>query len=772
MKTNKLSFLIVLCLMCCCGLLSSLKAQTTLYDVCEYEIFLDVNHLQANRHIGHTKITLRLSSAVFDSLSLDLKNHNVDSVRVNSQSVGFSYDANKIHLALPDYLTANSVAEVEVYYNGGQVLEPYAWGGIHYEPHIIYTLGVAFADFPHTYGRSWFACNDSFTDKATFKFHITTNNNVRAVCSGRQDSVSYSEDCCTYHWTLSQPIPTYLASMTIADFDLLERDLVSENGTVPLQVYYFASDSSQVYRNFEMFDSAFANMERCFGAFPFNRVGYCTTTQGSMEHVDNISLAHSLAASFSDNSQSVIVHEFGHSWFGNLITCQTAGDMWINEGWTTFTEKLNLEAMYGADYAKNHFRKKAESVLKTLPRTEGVFPLYGADSTLTYSSTIYDKGALVAMSLKAYMGDSLFYSSVRKLLSDFAFANVSSPIMRDSLSAYSGIDLTDFFNYYVFDTVLHHFCISRFTPQENSATVQIQSRTLHNDNVAAAHIRLPITFMDKDFNTCKRQIIDNGNNQEHTFSLPFTPVAAFLDMDEEFFDLTTDSYKKIDQDGLYKFDNSHFRIFVRNCTDTIVVRAVLNWLGEKQDVQKHGVQRFSDKHYWTVEGINLDKADIEARFYFEASGSEAAFDNSLLTSYSNIDSLLLFYRPDALSEWEMVDFERPTSSSGYISVALRKGDYIMAMGDRQAVGLNTPKPQSKALKVFPNPCKAKLNVEHPRATSDARIIILDSLGRMVQNEKAAAFSQISQLDINLPKGCYTLVFEQDNKTTSTVFTIN
>ncbi len=87
--------------------------------------------------------------------------------------------------------------------------------------------------------------------------------------------------------------------------------------------------------------------------------------------------------------------------------------------------------------------------------------LSGVNSDNTYSSTVYDKGALIAMSLKTYIGDSLFYSSVQRLLEDFAFSNIDSYTLRDSLSSYSGIDLTDFFNYYVFDTLTHHFTINK-----------------------------------------------------------------------------------------------------------------------------------------------------------------------------------------------------------------------------------------------------------------------------------------------------------------------
>ena len=119
------------------------------FDVSDYEINLDVDHLQPNRHIGYTKLTLRMLSSEDVSVQLDLRNQFVDSVLVNGRTVAFDYDGNKILFSLPQPALPNEDVEVMVYYNGGNNVEPYGWGGIHYTNDIIYNLGVAFGDFPH-----------------------------------------------------------------------------------------------------------------------------------------------------------------------------------------------------------------------------------------------------------------------------------------------------------------------------------------------------------------------------------------------------------------------------------------------------------------------------------------------------------------------------------------------------------------------------------------------------------------------------------------------
>lgn len=760
---------------CLCLVLSvscKVFAQGAEYDVIRYDINLDVAHLLPNRHTGYTEVELRLEDRADGILRLDLISHGVDSVLLNGESVEFVYADNKIDVPLSENISDNDVLYIKVYYTGGANAESYGWGGFHYSGSIIYNLGVALMDSPHSYGRAWFACKDSFTDKARYDFHITVNKDVKAICGGHLDSISQGVDQDTYYWTLNQEIPTYLASLTIGNFKLLERELVSGGETLPLQVYYLAQDSAKVYRAFSKFDLAFENMERLFGKYRFGRVGYCLTPQGSMEHAENISLVRSVIGDTLAESQSVIVHEFAHSWFGNLMTCASAGDMWINEGWTTFTERANLEAMYGEDYAKNHFRKKADKVLRLLPWQEGVFALSGVEDDKTYSSTVYDKGALVVMSLKTYMGDSLFYRSVRRLLNDFAYSNIDSRTLCDSLSSYSGLDLHPFFNDYVFDTLMHHFAIRQVEFGQNSATFTIHSRTKASADTPCSYCRIPITFVAADFSTYKVLVEYDGTQSPHTVLLPFTPVAAMLDMEEEYFDLTLDSYKKIAPSGLYKYDESGFRLFANACTDTVLVRAILHFVGAEAQPQIQGVNRLSDCHYWTIETVGEQNADLQARFYYQLSSSANSFDPSLVSSYEFADSLMLFYRPDMTSAWEYVPTAAPNSPTGYLSAPLRKGDYIMAAGDRSLVGLQTPESRERSgLKIYPKPSSGKVNVEFGSLEEEAVLLVFDSAGREVARQNVEKGEKNISLNLHLPSGSYTMRLQTKQDCKSGVFLI-
>jgi hypothetical protein len=257
-------------------------------------------------------------------------------------------------------------------------------------------------------------------------------------------------------------------------------------------------------------------------------------------------------------------------------------------------------------------------------------------------------------------------------------------------------------------------------------------------------------------------IIDNGTREEHNFSLPFTPIAAFLDFEEEFFDLTTDSYKFISEPGNYEFKNSYFKANVTSCQDTILIRPTLHWIGADNTQSIEGINRFSQKHYWTIEGINLENADIEAKFYFKVSPYENNFDNSLLAEYSAKDSIILLYREDATKPWYRIEANHPSSSSGYVTTKLRKGDFIMAIGDKNLVGLNNDLENNEKIKIYPNPSSGAINISHPEFKKDAILNIFNENGSLIFSKKVKKKTKKSLFFLEIPKGFYLLEIQSEN----------
>lgn len=745
-----------------------LRAQTDSIDVQHYDINLDINNTIKGKHVGYCLVSAKVINPTNYIINLSLLNHNVDSVYVNGYPAIYYYNTPNISISIPVGTQDGDIIDISVFYNGAQVTELYGWGGIHYDPRIIYTLNVAIMDPQHSFARSWFPAQDYFSDKATFNLNISTQSDRKVICGGLLDSViNISDSSSRWHWRIPQTIAPYLVAVTIADYTLVEDTLVGIAGDFPLHIYCFPEDSSILRSKIPLIKDAFHILESKFGEFRFNRVGYSVTPMGSMEHVDNISLARSAAIGQGDANNSNIVHELGHSWFGNYMGGYCEMDMWIKEGWTSWSEGISFEGHYGIEHAKNYFRNNMEMVLDKLPMNEGYRVLYGVTGADVYSITTYRKGAAVVHTLKGYLGDKVFYPAVRAMLENYGYGVLNTFEMRDFLSSQTNIDLDDFFNFYILDSGYNHYSIASKDFNANTATISLKQRTIANNNGGCNSSRVPVTFVDEDWNKEKRLIEFSGSSTTQEINLSINPINCFLDLEEEIADATLDNYKIIDGLGIYEFPNTYFFADVKANPDSILIRTTLSWLGdEEENLLIDGVQRISKNHYWTIEGLNLEEAEIEGNFYFRISSALNNFDNNLISKYSSLDSLILLYRPNHNEEWTPVKTTKPNNTSGYLTLnALWEGDYIMAIGDKNIIGLESPIMTSlPKMKLYPNPVSDMVNLKFSNLDHDYNLIITDNMGKRFYSKKITKGSTNSNFSIDLHSGLYIIsLVSKDNK---------
>src|SRR4051812_511852 len=106
-----------------------------------------------------------------------------------------------------------------------------------------------------------------------------------------------------------------------------------------------------------------------------------------------------------------MAHELSHHWWGNLLTCETPEDMWINEGWASFSADLFFEWQYGKPTYLQRVKSRHEDIVHYLHHTEGGFrAISGLPHNLTYGSHVYEKGADMIHNLRGYLGDADFFA--------------------------------------------------------------------------------------------------------------------------------------------------------------------------------------------------------------------------------------------------------------------------------------------------------------------------------------------------------------------------
>ncbi len=736
-------------------------------DAIKYSINLDLGNRNPNAFSGYTDIYMRTTKAGMNSFSLDLQVANVDSVLINGTKLEtFDYNRRYLSLDIPSSISMGDTFCVRVYYNGTESAESYGFGGIHFDNHIIYNLGAAIKAVPHNYGRAWYPCFDNFTDKAAYEFHITVRPGWTAYCNGTlQSTTTNADSSTTFHWKECKPMPTYLVSVAAGNFTTLNYTLQGAEHSYPTTLAFFDQDTNTVKQAFALLEQAFPMYEECFGPYDWRRIGYVATPVGSMEHCSNIALTQQCFSDMSESYQSVIIHELAHSWFGNTITCASEHDMWFNEGGASFCEEVGFEAALGKEYSDTYYKNLLSYILRTLHYTDGGYlPIYGLPSDKTYSTTVYDKGALVYHSLRGYMGKELFYSSIRQLMQRNKFTSMDSYAIRDSLSAYSGMDLTDFFDFHVFGPGFLSYSIDSLITNGNNATAFVRQRLVGTTTYANSN-RVPITFFSSSMDTATRIATFDGKSGSATFELPFAPAFAIVDYYNEISDAVCSEAVEIKNTQRHNMAYAYAGLQATSYNSKAWINIDHHWIMPDTAFAHHqAIKRMSPNRYWKVTGNLPQDNTIKGRFWYAVhSNNEYQYlDKGFLDRSNSVDSLILLYRPNSNSEWTPISATREGNKQGYIVTGnIQQGEYALAIGYKDLMGIEGPNAQNTQPAIFPNPIKDHFTISLPNNMNSATIIATDINGREVYRKTGVADGET--LNCRLHSGIYFFYLEVGNE---------
>jgi len=745
-------------------------------DILHYSINLDIIYLSTKQIKGNAEITITPKMNGVNSVKLDLLKLIVDSIVVDGNNSTYVYNDTALHIPLSSAIGIGDTILVDVYYHGQPKQDSY-WGGFYFssDTAFAFNLGVAFDSYPHNYGRVWYPCIDDFVDRATYDFNITTKDTKMAVCGGTLVSVvNNANSTKTYSWKISQTIPTYLSSVAVGNYAALADTFQGINGPVPSYVYVKPSDLSNAAASFIHHEDMFNVFENAFGPYAWDRVGFTGVPfgGGAMEHAMNIAIGFGYING-SLAYETLIAHELSHMWFGNLVTCSTAEDMWLNEGWASYCESVFMEGVYGKEAFKTYVRDNLKNVIQFAHITDnGYRAVYGIPHEYTYGTTVYDKGATVTHSLRGYLGDSLFFNTVKAYLTQFAFSNASSIDMRDFITSHTGIDMTDFFDAWVFTPGFPHYSIDSVafiqTPiPEYTANIYVKQKMRGRNYYSNSNI-VEVTFMGNNWQRFTDTIKFSGQTGHKEFTLPFEPVMAMIDIEEKLSDATTDNYKTVSSTGLYEFSNTYFKLDVDQISDSAFIRITHNWVSpDPLKTPSNDIFRISESRYWTIEGIIPSGFSAHGKFTYNSTTSASAgyLDNELLPTSGSADSLVLLYRKDASDDWEIVNFIKTGNFlfGDLTTENVQKGEYTFGIGEPNQSGINKRNISGSAnISIYPNPVNDIINIEYI-ISEVSKIKIYDTTGKLLDSKILNPGKGIVKWDLsNNPNGTYVIKLYQES----------
>jgi aminopeptidase N len=423
------------------------------YKIVEYNVSMTVAEPSTRAMTGLNHIIVERVAGTTDTvLMLHLRDLAIDSVQINGtaqtwQTAGSLADWTYHHrIVLGDVEDSAHIDTVDVYYSGTMTNEggSFAWGGVSYDDGALYALGVTFAKPYVSATQHWAPVLDHPGYKPErFTLRCTVPKVFQVASVGLLDTIiDEGGERHTFVWKHHHPCATYLLTFGIGPF----VPVSSMHDGVPHVAYVRARDTANAAVSLSLVPRMRRTFEQLYGSYPFEKVGYMSTTKGAMEHQTMIALNTQIVAR-RDTVNLVAAHELAHQWFGDLVSPQDFRYAWLTEAFATYNESAWLEELFGYPRYLIAQRQNASQYIGTVSRSEGVLPLEDfsrAAPSSNYPATIYQKGAVVVGMLRTVLGDSLFYGALRSYLANHAYGGATTTDFFAAVEAFTGMNLEKF----------------------------------------------------------------------------------------------------------------------------------------------------------------------------------------------------------------------------------------------------------------------------------------------------------------------------------------
>ncbi|MCB0702153.1 MAG: T9SS type A sorting domain-containing protein [Ignavibacteriae bacterium] len=548
------------------------------YDVLHYDLYLDLKDaLRSNLDApveerkgfsGENRMTVLLTSDV-DSIEFDAANMKIGYSTVNGvfpDNVPV-VENGLVKIYVGDHKAGDTI-NVSIYYTAIADDEDGFWRnrGMHiyhkgynvgnkdrFDNPVIVEHNIAYSMSEPELARYWMPCNDRPYDKATSSMKILVPKGYTAVSNGYladiEEQTSQSlKNTVLYSWINNEPIATYLMNFAASVFDTLQQKYIKNGDTIPSTHYFWPEDRDNIYftavKSMETHPGMMDILVDNYGTYPFATYGTVSVfpfPYGGMEHQTMVTQNRYW---LNDEQDAGFVHEMGHHWFGNSMTCATWADIWINEGGASYTEAIYLEDLEEPQSYRNVIERQVREVLKRNPDNSAI-PVYAIPLSSFFNTNaylIYDKGSIIHNQMRLNLGDEQFFRVLKEILEEFKYKSITTAEYKDAWKEKAVnplVDIDTFFEQWVYKPGYPDFEIKTKVTilDENKFDVYVNLNQIQKDNLLVNPdvtdvFKTPVRFKlykDEDNYELSELFVNNEKNQTFYFENTFFPVKVEID---------------------------------------------------------------------------------------------------------------------------------------------------------------------------------------------------------------------------------------------------
>jgi len=457
-------------------------------EIYKYDLAFDL-YPEKKMFIAKAILTGKILDPTIPSIDLNFYD-NFEIKRILLNGVSTEYENEETQLSIPLNSFSKNEFKIEVEYEGTPKkagLEGFVFGKRN-GTSLVYNLSEP------NYASSWFPCNDIPFDKTFLEISITNDSGMVSVSNGVLVDVTTNGSRRTYRWKTEYPISTYLVAIYSSDYEYFSDEYISldKSDTMNVEYYVLPDKIEKAKEDFSSHLEMLKVFSKMFGEYPFVKEKYGIAEflwyAGAMEH-QTITGVSSNMISGNKFFEDTFVHELAHQWWGNAVGPKSWKDIWLNEGFSTYSEALYYEAVSGKEALQSTMMSKYSSNFSGSLAEPGPF---------LFTRTMYDKGAWVLHMLRWEVGDSSFFNILRTYYETYKYSNASTGDFKSVCEKVSGKNLDQFFEQWIYtEGQIELEYETETVKSQNEYLNRIQMGQIQED-YGEYHFPLEVKFVFKD----------------------------------------------------------------------------------------------------------------------------------------------------------------------------------------------------------------------------------------------------------------------------------